>query len=84
MRQTDVVSITVMGVWQRVATNSLMFYLGLLCPALLRPAGWPPLKLLFQGWLAHRTGGLRLSSTPLDTQRHTPLVAVEGMEEKDT
>jgi hypothetical protein len=27
----------------------------------------------FQGWPARRAGGLRLSSTPLDTTRHTPM-----------
>jgi hypothetical protein len=32
------------GVWQGVAMNSLKFYSGLPCPALLRPAGGPPLE----------------------------------------
>jgi hypothetical protein len=31
-------------VWQRVAMDSLKFYLGLPCPTLLRPADRPPLK----------------------------------------
>jgi hypothetical protein len=28
---------------------------------------------LFQGWPAHRAGGVRPSSTPLDTLRRTPM-----------
>jgi hypothetical protein len=32
------------GVWQRVAIDSLKFHLGLPCPSLLRPVGGPPLK----------------------------------------
>jgi hypothetical protein len=33
-----------MGVWEGVAMDSLKFHLGLPCPTLVRPAGWPPLK----------------------------------------
>jgi hypothetical protein len=36
-----------MGVWQGVATDSLMFCLGLPCPSLLRPVSWPPTKWLY-------------------------------------
>jgi hypothetical protein len=54
------------GVWQGVATGSLKFHLSRPCPTLLRPGGGPPLK-----W-PYRAGGLRLSSSLLETPRHTP------------
>jgi hypothetical protein len=49
-----------MGVEQGVAMESLKFHPG---PTFLRPANGPP-----QGCPAHRAGGLRPSSTPLDTR----------------
>jgi hypothetical protein len=58
----------VMGIWQRVAMDSLKFHLGRESPTLLRSAGGPP-----QGWPAHRAGSVRPSSTPLDTPRRTPM-----------
>jgi Flp pilus assembly protein TadB len=53
-----------MGLWQRVAMNSLKFTQAHLDQA-LQP---------FQGWPAHRAVGLRPSSTLLDTPRHTPML----------
>jgi hypothetical protein len=45
--------------------DSLKFHPGLPCPTLLRPAGGPPPKQPYgRFW-----GGLRPSSTPLDTPR---------------
>jgi hypothetical protein len=56
-----------MDVWQGVAMDFLMYHLGPPCPTLLRLTGGPP---RFQGWPAHRAGGLRLSSTLFDTPPH--------------
>jgi serine/threonine protein kinase len=49
--------------------DSLKYYLGPTCPSLLRSVGGLPLKQLFQEWPAERAGGLRPSSTHLDTVR---------------
>jgi hypothetical protein len=38
------VNIVGMGVWKGVAMESLKFYLGPLCPTILRPVGGPPLQ----------------------------------------
>jgi hypothetical protein len=47
-----------MGVWQRVAMDSLKFHPGLPCPTLLRPAGGPYLDSLTAVLeLAHLHGG---------------------------
>jgi hypothetical protein len=32
----------------------------------------------FKGWSAHAAGGLRLSSTPLDTPRLTPMLEIQS------
>jgi hypothetical protein len=67
-----------MDVWQGVNMDSLKFHTGLPCPTLLCPADGPPLtdghlcgRALwpFQGWATRRLGGLRPSSTLLDTPR---------------
>jgi hypothetical protein len=51
--------------------------LGPAMPNTYTPCRWatPETALCpFQGWPAHRAGGLRPSSTPFDTPRRTPLV----------
>jgi hypothetical protein len=53
-----------MGMWQGVAMDSLKFHPGPPCPTLPCPVGRSPLKQLFQGWPAHRAGGLQPSATP--------------------
>jgi hypothetical protein len=53
--------------------DSLKFYPGLPCPTLLCPAGGLLLKRPYVG-PAWSVVGLRLSSTPLNTLRHTPVV----------
>jgi hypothetical protein len=60
----------IMGVWQGVALDSLKFHPSLPCHTQQRPAGGPPLK---RPYVCFR-GGLRLSSTPLDTPRRTSMV----------
>jgi hypothetical protein len=63
-----------MGSWaygRGWSMDSLDFHPG---PALLRSA------TPFQGWPTHRAGGLRPSSTLLDTPRRMPMVAVDGVE----
>jgi hypothetical protein len=55
-----------MGIWEGVAMDSLKFHPGPPpCPTLLRPAGGPPLKLLYGCFKGSPPTGL--SSTPLDT-----------------
>jgi hypothetical protein len=66
------------GVWQGVAMNSLKFHPGPPCHTLLCPVGGPHLKRAysrFRGGLSTRqvVGGLRPSSTHLDTPRRTPM-----------
>jgi hypothetical protein len=56
-----------------VSTDSLEFNAGPPCPTLIRPAGGPPPKRPFWGWPARRVGGLRPSSSPLDTPSRTGL-----------
>jgi hypothetical protein len=67
-------------VWQGVSMDSLKFHSGPPCPTLLRLAGGTPPKQLYgRFWggepACRRAGGLRLSSTPLDTPRRTGLSA---------
>jgi hypothetical protein len=60
-----------MSIWQGVARGH-----GLAMPYLFTPCGWatPETALwLFWGWPACKAGGLRPSSTPLDTPRRTPV-----------
>jgi hypothetical protein len=64
---------TFMGVWQRVAMDSLKCDSGLPCPTLPCPAMGHPLWP-FQKWPACMAVGLRSSSSPLDTTRRTPMV----------
>jgi hypothetical protein len=42
-----------MGVWQKVAMDSLKFHVSPPCPTLLGPGGWPPLNLPY----SHFRGG---------------------------
>jgi hypothetical protein len=44
LKSLQISFVCLMGVWQRVAMDSLKFHLALPCPTLLRPAGGPPLK----------------------------------------
>jgi hypothetical protein len=63
-------------IWQGIFMDSLKFHPGLSSLTLLRPVGRPARKTAlwpFLGWPAHRTGGLRPSSTPLDTPCRTSL-----------
>jgi hypothetical protein len=58
------------GVWQGVAMDFLKFYPDPPCPTLLRLAGGPHLKRPDGRF----RGGLRPSSTRLNTLRRTPMV----------
>jgi hypothetical protein len=64
-----------MGVWQRMAMNSLKFHLGPPMPHSSTPCRWatPETTLWpFQGWPAHIVVGQQPSSTHLDSPRRTP------------
>jgi hypothetical protein len=70
-----------MGIWKWVEMDSPMFHPGLPCLTLLRPAGGPPLKRPYgrfrDGLPAERAapaGGLRPSSTPVDTLHRTSVL----------
>jgi hypothetical protein len=63
-------NISGMGVWQRVAMNSLKFHPGLPCPTFLRPA--PGCKVVSEV----TTGP---TFTPLDTPRRMPMISVDEL-----
>ena len=56
-----------------VSTDSLKFHAGLPCPTRIHPVGGPPPKRPY-GRLG---GGLRPSSSPLDTPSRTGLVVIQ-------
>jgi hypothetical protein len=56
-----------------LSTDSLKFHPAPPCPSLLRPAGRPPNQTALQPFGGGPPGGLRPSSSPLDTPRRTGL-----------
>jgi hypothetical protein len=79
-------TVTFMGAWRRVATDSLEFHFGPPCPSFLCSAGGLPLKRPYgclRGGLP--AGSLRPFSTPLDTPRHMPMITlVQGQSIPDS
>jgi hypothetical protein len=65
----------------QLTMDSIKFHPALPCPTLLRPTLLRPVGgPLLQGWPAHMAGGLRPSSTPMDTLRRSPMIISLSLE----